>query len=63
MSDEGLVVADDDGAWEPFGHGQFLGQGIVTEEVIVKEFYNVVVELLSVDVYSGCSDASHAHKL
>lgn len=48
----GLVASDDDGATEPFGHGEFFFKGIMIDNEMVNEFHDMVVELFSVDVYA-----------
>jgi hypothetical protein len=54
------MVADEYGASEPFGHGEFSLEGIVVDDLMMKEFHDVVVaELLFIDIYPGCCDSTH----
>lgn len=49
----GFFAADDDGATEPFGHGELSFEWIMIDHQMLKEFYNViVVELFFVDKHS-----------
>ena len=55
-----MMVADEYGASEPFGHGEFSLEGIVVDDLMMKEFHDVVVaELLFIDIYPGCCDSTH----
>ncbi|MBR1521884.1 MAG: hypothetical protein IJ635_11690 [Bacteroidaceae bacterium] len=44
-----LSASDDNGATQPFGHGNFAFEGVMVDEKMVKEFHYIIcVELFFV---------------